>query len=93
MLLHPPPHVGENLCVAFKACIHAAEGAQALHDHVGLIAFCFKKKRFWWGFDQPVSPSGRGLGAESCPGVSWGQWLLTFFLITFIHLHAPSPSP
>jgi hypothetical protein len=44
MLLHPPHGAGDSLCVAFKACIRASEGAQASHDHVGLIAFCLKKK-------------------------------------------------
>jgi hypothetical protein len=29
MLLHPPQHAGESLCVVFEACIHASEGAQA----------------------------------------------------------------
>jgi hypothetical protein len=43
MFLHPPQHAGESLCVAFEACIHALEGAQAPHEHVGLIAFCLKK--------------------------------------------------
>jgi hypothetical protein len=44
MLLHPPHEAGESLCVAFEACILASEGAQAPHDHVGLISFCLKKK-------------------------------------------------
>jgi hypothetical protein len=43
MLLHPPQHGRESICVAFEACIHASEGAQAPHDHVGLIAFGLEK--------------------------------------------------
>jgi hypothetical protein len=50
MLLHPPHGAGESLCVVFEACIHASEEAQATHNHVGLIAFCLERKRFWWGF-------------------------------------------
>jgi hypothetical protein len=46
MVLHPPHGAGESLCVAFEACIHASEAAQAPHDHVGLIAFCLKKNVF-----------------------------------------------
>jgi hypothetical protein len=46
ILLHPPHGAGESLCVAFEACIHSLEGAQAPHDHVGLIAFCLKKFDF-----------------------------------------------
>jgi hypothetical protein len=46
MLLHPLHGAGESLCVAFEACIHASEGAQAPHDHVGLIAFYLKKNDF-----------------------------------------------
>jgi hypothetical protein len=37
MLLHPPQDAGESLCIAFESCIHVLEGAQVLHDHVGLI--------------------------------------------------------
>jgi hypothetical protein len=43
MLLHPPQHARESICVAFEACIHASEGAHAPHDHVELIAFGLKK--------------------------------------------------
>jgi hypothetical protein len=43
ILLHPPHGAGVSLYVVFEACIHALEGAQALHDRVGLIAFCLKK--------------------------------------------------
>jgi hypothetical protein len=46
MLLHPLHEAGESLCVVFEACIHASKGAQAPHDHVGLIAFCLKKNDF-----------------------------------------------
>jgi hypothetical protein len=44
MLLRLPQHVGESLCVAFEACIHASEGAQVSHDHVGLIEILFSSK-------------------------------------------------
>jgi hypothetical protein len=44
MLLYPLYEARVSLCVAFEAYIHASEGAQAPHDHVELIAFCFKKK-------------------------------------------------
>jgi hypothetical protein len=50
MLLHPPQHAGESLCVVFEACIHASEGTQAPHDHVELIAFCLEKKMILMGF-------------------------------------------
>jgi hypothetical protein len=43
MLLHPPQHAREWICGAFEACIHASEGAQAPHDHVGLIVFYLGK--------------------------------------------------
>jgi hypothetical protein len=46
MFLHPPHEAGESICAAFEACIHVSEGAQASHDHVGLIAFCLKKNDF-----------------------------------------------
>jgi hypothetical protein len=39
MLLHPPQHAGESICVVFEAYIHASEAAQVPHDHVGLIEF------------------------------------------------------
>jgi hypothetical protein len=39
MFLHLLQHAGESLCVAFEACIHAPEGAQASHDHVGFLHF------------------------------------------------------
>jgi hypothetical protein len=42
MFLHPPHEAGESLCVAYEACIRALEGAQAPHDHVGLIEIFFK---------------------------------------------------
>jgi hypothetical protein len=42
MLLHPHHEARESICVAFEACIHASEVAQAPHDHVGLIEFFFK---------------------------------------------------
>jgi hypothetical protein len=44
MFLHPPQEVGESLCVVFEACIHALEGAQVPHDHVGLIEIFFSSK-------------------------------------------------
>jgi hypothetical protein len=46
MLLHPPHEAGESICVAFEACIHAPEAAQAPHDHVGLIEFFLKQSDF-----------------------------------------------
>jgi hypothetical protein len=46
MLLHPPQHAGESICIAFEACIHAPEAAQAHHDHMGSIAFCLEKNGF-----------------------------------------------
>jgi hypothetical protein len=41
MLLHPPVEAGESLCVTCEAWIHALEGAQVPHDHVGVIEFFF----------------------------------------------------
>jgi hypothetical protein len=41
MLLHLPVEAGESLCVTCKACIHALEGAQVPHDHVGVGKFYF----------------------------------------------------
>jgi hypothetical protein len=34
----------ESLYVSFEACIHASEGAQVPHDHVGLIEILFSSK-------------------------------------------------
>jgi hypothetical protein len=39
--MHPPVEVGERLCVAFEACIHASEGAHVPHDHKGGLNFVF----------------------------------------------------
>jgi hypothetical protein len=42
MLLYPPHDAGESPCVAFEACICVLEGAQASHDHMGLIEIFLK---------------------------------------------------
>jgi hypothetical protein len=39
MLLYPPQHAGESICVVFEACVHAPEAALAPHDHVGFMHF------------------------------------------------------
>jgi hypothetical protein len=39
--MHPPLEAGQSLCVTCEACIHALEGAQVLHDNVGMIDFFF----------------------------------------------------
>jgi hypothetical protein len=36
-----PLEAEESLCVVFEACIHALEGAQVPHDHMGMIEFIF----------------------------------------------------
>jgi hypothetical protein len=33
--MHPPGEAGESLYTMYEACIHAFEGAQDPHDHVG----------------------------------------------------------
>jgi hypothetical protein len=43
-LLHSPVEAGESLYVAFKAWIHASEGAHVSHDHEGRIEFRFYSK-------------------------------------------------
>jgi hypothetical protein len=44
MLLYPLQYVGESLCIAFEACIHASKGAQVPHENVGLIEIHFNLK-------------------------------------------------
>jgi hypothetical protein len=40
--MHPSLEAGVSLSVTYEACIHASEGAQVPHDHVGMIEFfCF----------------------------------------------------
>jgi hypothetical protein len=39
--MHPPVEPGESLCIMYEACIHAWEGAQDPHDHVGWLSFFF----------------------------------------------------
>jgi hypothetical protein len=74
MLLHPPLGAGESLCVTCEACIHASDGAQVLHDHVGMIKLLFYSECIFWVMHQLVSPSRGSLGTETPPGVTWGQW-------------------
>jgi hypothetical protein len=74
MLHHPPVEAGENLCVMYKACIHALEGARVPHNHVGMIEFIFYSKCTFCVLHQLLSLGGGGLGTETPPRVSWGQW-------------------
>jgi hypothetical protein len=39
--MHPPMEAEESLSVTYEACIHALEGAQVSHDHVGMIELFF----------------------------------------------------
>ena len=48
MLYHLPVEAGKSLCVICEACIHASEGAQVLHDHVGIIEFIFYYECIFW---------------------------------------------
>jgi hypothetical protein len=41
MVLYPPLEAGESLCITCEACIHASEGAQVPHDHMGMIEIFF----------------------------------------------------
>ena len=92
MLVHPPVEAGESLCITFEACIHASKGAQVPHDHVLMIEFYFYFECIFWILYQLVSPSGEGLSTKTPPRISWGQWELVFFFITFYHLAAHAPS-
>jgi hypothetical protein len=60
MLPHPCVEVGESLCVTCEACIHALEGAQVPHDHVGMTEYFFNSECIFWILHQLVSPSGGG---------------------------------
>jgi hypothetical protein len=48
MLLYPPLEARESLCVTCEACIHASEGAQVPHDHVGMIEIAFYSECSIW---------------------------------------------
>jgi hypothetical protein len=74
MPLHLPLESGKSLCITYEACIHPLKGAQVPHDHVEMIEFYFYFECIFWVLHQPMSPSGRGLGTETPPRVSWGQW-------------------
>jgi hypothetical protein len=87
MLLHLPQHVGESVCVAFEACIHALEGAQAPHDHVGCIAFYLKKNDFGG-----VLINQSALVGGQCRDPSRDQLGLVVSYFFFYHIFPPSCS-
>jgi hypothetical protein len=77
--MHPPVEVGESLCKMWEACIHASEGAQVLHDHVGIIDFFKKFECIFRVLHQLVIPGRGSLSTETPPGAPGASGSLHFF--------------
>jgi hypothetical protein len=86
MLLHPPLEARKSLCVTSEACIHASEGAQVPHNHVGMIEVFFYSEYIFWVLHQPNEP---WWGGSQHRDPSRGQLGPVVAGILFYHILSP----